>query len=115
MSESVPSHLHSSSLRINADHPSLPGHFPGRPVVPGVLILDCVLAALQSAEPDAWRVSGLPQVKFLLPLLPEQDARIEWQRKDDRLRFRVLRQDARLDAEQSATLLASGELRLEPR
>ena len=31
---------------IGADHPSLPGHFPGRPVVPGVVLLDEVLACL---------------------------------------------------------------------
>ena len=31
---------------ISADHPSLPGHFPGMALVPGVVILDEVLAAL---------------------------------------------------------------------
>jgi 3-hydroxyacyl-[acyl-carrier-protein] dehydratase len=31
---------------ISADHPSLPGHFPGTPIVPGVVILDEILAAL---------------------------------------------------------------------
>ena len=31
---------------IAADHPSLPGHFPGRPVVPGVVLLAEVLACL---------------------------------------------------------------------
>jgi 3-hydroxyacyl-[acyl-carrier-protein] dehydratase len=56
---------------IDADHPSLAGHFPGEPVVPGVVILDEVAAAL--AE---WRtgcqLTGIPSVKFLLPLKPEQ-------------------------------------------
>ncbi len=27
-------------VTIPADHPSLPGHFPGRPIVPAVVILD---------------------------------------------------------------------------
>ena len=31
---------------IRADHPSLPGHFPGTPLVPGVVILDEIVAAL---------------------------------------------------------------------
>ena len=33
------------SFTIPADHPTLPGHFPGRPVVPGVVLLDEVMAA----------------------------------------------------------------------
>lgn len=30
------------------DHPCLPGHFPGRPVVPGVVVLDHVLQAVEA-------------------------------------------------------------------
>ncbi len=58
--------------RIARDHPALPGHFPGQPVVPGVVLLDWVAAAL-----GRWRgqrIVALAQVKFLRPLLPEQDA-----------------------------------------
>ena len=33
-------------IRIEADHPSLPGHFPGRPLVPGVMLLEQVALAL---------------------------------------------------------------------
>lgn len=56
---------------IRADHPTLAGHFPGAPIVPGVVILDEVAAAL--AE---WRrgceLTGIRGAKFLLPLKPEQ-------------------------------------------
>src|SRR4029077_12857842 len=56
---------------ITADHPSLPGHFPEEPLVPGVLILDEVLAALRD-----WRkgcqITAIRKVKFLQPLKPEQ-------------------------------------------
>ncbi len=65
---------HREPLRIGADHPALPGHFPGRPVVPGVILLDRVAAAL-----ERWRgvgVAAFPQVKFVRPLLPEQPAEI---------------------------------------
>jgi len=95
----------SHSFCVPATHPCLPGHFPGQPTVPGVLILDHVIACVLAAAADGERVAGLPQVKFLRPLLPQQEARIEWHREDARVRFRVL------DSE--AHLLASGELKVE--
>jgi 3-hydroxymyristoyl/3-hydroxydecanoyl-(acyl carrier protein) dehydratase len=57
---------------IGAGHPVLPGHFPGQPLVPGVLLLEQVALALR-----AWRGQRLARVleaKFLAPLLPEQVA-----------------------------------------
>lgn len=90
---------------IAPDHPALPGHFPGRPIVPGVVILDHVLAAIESAHGPLGALR-LPQVKFVQPLLPGQVARIEWDvvqggEGGGRWRFRVLR---------DADLLASGEV-----
>jgi len=56
---------------IYADHPSLSGHFPGAPIVPGVVILDEVAAALAAWRTDA-RIIGMPVVKFMAPLRPQQ-------------------------------------------
>lgn len=56
---------------IHADHPSLPGHFPGAPLVPGVVILDEVVAALVEWRQNS-QLSGIRSVKFLAPLKPEQ-------------------------------------------
>ena len=56
---------------ITADHPSLPGHFPDAPLVPGVLILDEVLAALRDWQKDC-QLTAIRAVKFLQPLKPEQ-------------------------------------------
>jgi len=56
---------------IRADHPSLAGHFLGDPIVPGVVILDEVAAALAEWRKDC-QLTGIPAVKFLLPLKPEQ-------------------------------------------
>lgn len=53
-----------------ADHPALPGHFPGRPLVPGVMLLAHVHALLDECLPG-YRLTGLPVVKFLQPVLPE--------------------------------------------
>lgn len=59
------------SRTISANHPSLPGHFPGAPLVPGVLILDEVLAALRDKHKDC-QLSTIRAVKFLHPLKPQQ-------------------------------------------
>jgi len=56
---------------IGADHPSLPGHFPGAPIVPGVVILDEILAALAEWREDS-HVTVISAVKFLVPLKPDQ-------------------------------------------
>jgi 3-hydroxymyristoyl/3-hydroxydecanoyl-(acyl carrier protein) dehydratase len=56
---------------IHADHPSLPGHFPGAPLIPGVVILEEVIAALEEWRQDS-QLSGVTRVKFLAPLKPEQ-------------------------------------------
>ena len=56
---------------IHANHPTLPGHFPGRPLVPGVVILDEVLDALIEWRQDL-QLTGIRMVKFLAPLQPEQ-------------------------------------------
>ncbi len=60
------------ALCIGAEHPALPGHFPGHPLVPGVILLEQVALALR-----AWRGQRLTRVleaKFMAPLLPEQTA-----------------------------------------
>jgi 3-hydroxymyristoyl/3-hydroxydecanoyl-(acyl carrier protein) dehydratase len=56
---------------IPADHPTLPGHFPGAPIVPAVVILDEVLAAVDKWRADS-RLVAIRVAKFLAPLKPEQ-------------------------------------------
>jgi 3-hydroxymyristoyl/3-hydroxydecanoyl-(acyl carrier protein) dehydratase len=78
---------------VDPSHPSLPGHFPGAPVVPGVLVLERVVAAIEATH-GACGALRLPQVKFVRPLLPGEEARIELEGQAPRWRFRVMRGDA---------------------
>ena len=77
------------SFRIEATHACLPGHFPGRPVVPGVVLLDRVAAALEQS--GAGRLCRIDAVKFLAPLLPEQGVELHIARDGTRVRFRIER------------------------
>lgn len=74
------------SACIALTHPCLPGHFPGQPVVPGVLMLDTVMAAAQAHWPGL-RFAGVPSAKFLRPALPDQAFELVLRRHDQRLDF----------------------------
>ena len=82
---------------IAADHPALAGHFPGNPVVPGVVVLEQVLQLAQQLPPDM-PVRGVDGVKFLQPLLPQQPFVIQLQSTDRprRWRFDCTRQGQRI-------------------
>jgi 3-hydroxyacyl-[acyl-carrier-protein] dehydratase len=68
-------------------HPALPGHFPGRPIVPGVLLLDETLAGIERQL--GRRVATLQQVKFVSALLPGETACVSFEPKGDRVSFVV--------------------------
>ena len=56
---------------ISPDHPSLAGHFPDAPIVPGVVLLDEVVAALAEWRQHS-QLTGIPSVKFIGPIKPGQ-------------------------------------------
>ena len=82
---------HRGTFTVPADHPSLPGHFPGSPVVPGVVVLEGVLKAFELWQQHGARVACLRQVKFHAPLLPADCAEVLLDLEGDVLSFRVSR------------------------
>lgn len=58
---------------IAVDHPGFDGHFPGRPLLPGVVLLSMVMETLAKAPRLAARLGAAPrfeQIKFLAPVAP---------------------------------------------
>lgn len=53
------------SFVLEPQAPCLEGHFPGRPVIPGVVLLDAAITAFALAAP-----LRIVQAKFLRPCLP---------------------------------------------
>jgi 3-hydroxyacyl-[acyl-carrier-protein] dehydratase len=92
----------SAAATVPADHPCLAGHFPGRPVVPAVLLLQLAAEALQR-ELGGIAVRGVPSAKFLQPVLPQQPMQL-------RLRADTARGRASFRCEAGGSLVAQGEL-----
>lgn len=94
---------------IRADHPALAGHFPGNPIVPGVVLLDEIIRIVEAAISSSthrWQILHAPVVKFLRPLLPAQLCAVEFSRSNQgRIKFMC---------RSRGETVATGELRGDP-
>jgi predicted LPLAT superfamily acyltransferase/3-hydroxymyristoyl/3-hydroxydecanoyl-(acyl carrier protein) dehydratase len=68
-----------TTLKVDAGHPALAGHFPGAPVLPGVVLLDETLRALEQASGGAARRWTVGAAKFLKPVQPGETLTLEYQ------------------------------------
>ncbi len=62
---------------VTFNEPHFQGHFPGRPIMPGVLIVEAmaqvggiILAQLPDIEQGLWMFTGIDQVKFRRQVVP---------------------------------------------
>ena len=63
---------------VPVDHPAFAGHFPGTPILPGVVLLDVTLHAITEAagiEPGSCEIGS---VKFLSPAKPGDQLEIRY-------------------------------------
>ena len=65
-------------LAIAADHPAYAGHFPGRPILPGVVLLDEALLALAALQGRAAATAQIKSAKFLSPVQPGESLRLDY-------------------------------------
>jgi 3-hydroxymyristoyl/3-hydroxydecanoyl-(acyl carrier protein) dehydratase len=57
---------------VPVDHPAFAGHFPGRPIMPGVVLLDRLLACIDAP-------CDIASAKFLSPVGPGEAIEFDWQ------------------------------------
>ena len=93
------------TIQAPLEHPCYAGHFPGNPVVPGVLLLDLIVAAAGRGAPRE-----IGHVKFHRAVKPGETFTLQCEVAGSRLTFRCL-DGERLLVEGSLTFgTASGEL-----
>lgn len=59
-----------TTVTMPPDHPAFAGHFPGTPIVPGVVLLDEALHAIRSAGQHSGKSCRIGAAKFLRPVRP---------------------------------------------
>jgi 3-hydroxyacyl-[acyl-carrier-protein] dehydratase len=72
-------------LNLPADHPALAGHFPGNPIIPGVVLLDESLHAIEKAQAagSGMRPWQIGTVKFHHIVRPGDAVHLTWHRQAD--------------------------------
>lgn len=77
-------------LHIPAGHPAFAGHFPGRPITPGVVLLDLALSALARLTGQPLAGIKLNQGKFLSPVAPDTTLQLCYELTASQARFTLL-------------------------
>lgn len=98
---------HRSEHQVARDHPAFEGHFPGRPVLPGVVLLAEALAAVASSSGTRTSEWTLEQVKFTAPVAPGAVLGISHEDAASRT--------VRFEIREGARVVASGVLARTPR
>ena len=96
---------------VPVSHPALPGHFPGNPIVPGVVILSRVTDAIRQQLPNIV-LGTLLSMRFYAPLRPDRPFNVltelrGGERKENARVYVEVREDDALSA--PGTLIAAGQ------
>jgi len=90
--------MNETDIHFAADHPTAAGHFPGNPIIPGAVLLDEVVCALQAET--GFSASVIRAAKFLAPVLPGDVLRLIWQEMTPAI--------VKFECWRDATIVASG-------
>ena len=100
-----------TSRVVSVNHPAFPGHFPGNPIVPGVVILSRVTDAIRQQLPNIV-LGTLLSMRFYAPLRPDRPFNVltelrGGERKENERVYVEVREDDALSA--PGTLIATGQ------
>lgn len=76
-----------AALQIPLDHPCFAGHFPGRPIVPGVVLLDAAQSIVETES--ALCVRGIAVAKFHSPACPGDELMLDYAFDKGAVRFEI--------------------------
>jgi 3-hydroxyacyl-[acyl-carrier-protein] dehydratase len=65
--------VHSTTLKINPSHEIYKGHFPGRPVTPGVILMQLFKEEAERLSRKDLRLNKASNVKFTAVVNPNED------------------------------------------
>jgi 3-hydroxyacyl-[acyl-carrier-protein] dehydratase len=91
---------------VTVNEPHFQGHFPERPVMPGVLILEamaqtagavCIVAAGSRPTPSVVYLTSVDQAKFRRPVVPGDTLRIHVEKMRQRMNLWKFRAEAEVD------------------
>lgn len=98
-----------AGFTIPHDHACFPGHFPGNPILPGVLLLERVMTYAESQ--NLFEKYALLNVKFLASVAPGESLNVTFSESSAN-NFTFAVHIASGDVEAQATLVCSGQLRI---
>ena len=76
---------------VPLDHPAFAGHFPGTPILPGVVLLDIALQAIAETSGIALDTCEISAIKFLSPVNPGDELTLNHSRlASGTLRFDIV-------------------------
>ena len=102
---------------VTYNEPFFPGHFPGTPVMPGVLILEVMaqatgILAMGAREKDTrYYIVGVDKARFRKPVVPGDQLIVDIRRRQSLRGIWKVKGEARVDGQLVATAELMGALR----